>query len=328
MQAGEKLICDDGEILYVISEEKSGNYKFLNLFCPVCYHELKHVLKGNIKKRGCYVCHSIKLKINELKSVSEKISSFNNTTIKVVGKQYNYFLFKCTKCGLTFRQKWSMKRNVHCIYCSDYAKPNVFQAYQLLNKNGSNLKFCDLKSYVSMNVPIKIRCNTCGNIKVQSPRYASTGGCKICAGSAKKTLEQRQNEVALASHGHVKLLSLWDTGINYKVVGSFVCDKGHTFERDINTFLTSQSMCSICFSSNGENKIYNYLSDNGINFERQKRFPTCIYKNMLPFDFYIDEKVLVEFDGIQHFEHNTLFDKTDPLSGRQTRDKIKNNWAK
>jgi len=322
----QTIKCKNGEELVVLREYRDNGKPFLDLFCNVCFHEWDHVTKGNVYKRGCTVCDKIARIEKLFEKQQEVVNSFGETSIIVVGKRYDYFKFKCLKCGMTFEQKWSRKRAIHCLYCSKYAKANVFQAYQRLNVSGrGKLKFVNPSEFVSMNKPINIKCSMCGRVKRESPRTAEMGGCAHCAGSAKKTLSERAQEVKKHSHGHVKLTDMFKDGKYTK--GKFMCEYGHTFTASINGFLTSQGMCRVCFSSEGEGRIYNWLSDNGIPFERQKRFKDCRDKGTLPFDFFISKRVLVEFDGIQHFGENTLFDTTDPYADRKRRDNIKTNWA-
>ena len=54
--------------------------------------------------------------------------------------------------------------------------------------------------------------------------------------------------------------------------------------------------------SNGEEIINNYLVENNITFEIQKRFEGLVDKNYLTYDFYIPSKnLLIEFNGEQHY---------------------------
>jgi len=55
----------------------------------------------------------------------------------------------------------------------------------------------------------------------------------------------------------------------------------------------------------------------GIQFSEQVRFPDCRYKRSLPFDFFIQDKILLEYDGIQHFS---------PVPFRRTRNNV--NYVK
>jgi hypothetical protein len=84
--------------------------------------------------------------------------------------------------------------------------------------------------------------------------------------------------------------------------------------------------CGFCENnSHGNIAIEKLLNDNNINFIREKRFETCKDKTYLPFDFYVNDKYLIEYDGRQHFsDENTIFNYNETLK----HDKIKNQWCK
>ena len=77
-------------------------------------------------------------------------------------------------------------------------------------------------------------------------------------------------------------------------------------------------------NSHGNTKIEQILKDNNISFIREKIFSTCKDKNTLPFDFFVEEKYLIEYDGKQHFEQSSLFD----YEKTHKHDLIKNKWCK
>ena len=85
-----------------------------------------------------------------------------------------------------------------------------------------------------------------------------------------------------------------------------------------------------CLNSYWEFKIANILKDNNIIFISQKTFDDCVNPKTgakLKFDFYLpDYNILIEYDGIQHFQEESMC--RDTLKDRQYRDAIKNNWAK
>ena len=58
--------------------------------------------------------------------------------------------------------------------------------------------------------------------------------------------------------------------------------------------------------SKGNVKIAEILDENGIEYEIEKKFATCVDKRYLPFDFYVDNKYLIEYDGEQHFIKSCL----------------------
>jgi hypothetical protein len=89
--------------------------------------------------------------------------------------------------------------------------------------------------------------------------------------------------------------------------------------------------CEGLRSSYGERKIKEFLDEKNINYEREKKFETCInkQKNKLPFDFYlIDQNVCIEYDGQHHFNSVSKYGGESFLKKVQHHDKIKNNWCK
>ena len=79
----------------------------------------------------------------------------------------------------------------------------------------------------------------------------------------------------------------------------------------------------------GERLIDNILTDNKIDFVRQKRFDDCKNILTLPFDFYLPEyNTCIEFDGIQHFQPVEFFGGDDEFSRLKINDAIKTEYCK
>ena len=87
--------------------------------------------------------------------------------------------------------------------------------------------------------------------------------------------------------------------------------------------------CPYCSQSHGEKFIQNYLDKHNIPYIAQKKFPDCVYKNELPFDFYLPkQKILIEYQGLQHFEWGNLYNRTKKdLQKRKMIDRIKKDYA-
>lgn len=86
----------------------------------------------------------------------------------------------------------------------------------------------------------------------------------------------------------------------------------------------TQSCGFCCENSHGNLKISKILEEANIPYEREKRFLDCKDKSYLPFDFYIDDKYLIEYDGKQHFKSEGFFD----YESTHRHDLIKNQWCK
>lgn len=76
--------------------------------------------------------------------------------------------------------------------------------------------------------------------------------------------------------------------------------------------------------SRGNVKISEILDENGIEYEIEKKFSTCIDKTYLPFDFFVDNKYLIEYDGEQHYNKESVFD----YEYIHKHDIIKSEWCK
>lgn len=76
--------------------------------------------------------------------------------------------------------------------------------------------------------------------------------------------------------------------------------------------------------SRGNVKIADILDENNISYEVEKKFATCKDKTYLPFDFYINNKYLIEYDGEQHYNKDNISD----YEYTHNHDLIKNRWCK
>jgi hypothetical protein len=80
--------------------------------------------------------------------------------------------------------------------------------------------------------------------------------------------------------------------------------------------------------SSYEKRIEIYLIENNIVYKKQKTFPTCKYKSLLKFDFYLDEyNILIEYDGEQHFKPISVFGGLEGFERTKQSDNIKNEWC-
>lgn len=75
--------------------------------------------------------------------------------------------------------------------------------------------------------------------------------------------------------------------------------------------------------SKGNVKISELLDENDIAYEIEKKFDSCRDKKHLPFDFYVNNKYLIEYDGVQHYQ-DSIFD----YEYTHNHDIIKSQWCK
>ena len=88
------------------------------------------------------------------------------------------------------------------------------------------------------------------------------------------------------------------------VIWKCQCDCGNICEAD-GVYLRQGDILSCgCLKSIGEEKIVKILQENNITFEREKVFNKNANGGYYRFDFFVDNRYLIEYDGIQHFDKN------------------------
>lgn len=117
--------------------------------------------------------------------------------------------------------------------------------------------------------------------------------------------------------------------INSRTKIIITCPKHGNFEQRPRDHINNKQGCPICKESKGENMISNLLKNKKIDFEYQKKFKDCFYKNNLFFDFYLPKyNTCIEYDGEQHFKVIEYWGGENGLEQRKKRDKIKNEYCK
>ena len=105
---------------------------------------------------------------------------------------------------------------------------------------------------------------------------------------------------------------------NQTIVAGTSLRKGHT------------QSCG-CMKSKGEEKIIKLLKENQIPFETQKIFEDCRFvdtNSPARFDFWVNNKYLIEYDGEQHFQSkNSGWDTNEYCQKTQEHDAIKNQYC-
>ena len=76
--------------------------------------------------------------------------------------------------------------------------------------------------------------------------------------------------------------------------------------------------------SKGNVKISEILDEAGIEYELEKKFSSCKDKTYLSFDFFVNNRYLIEYDGQQHYDKNSIFN----YEYTHNHDLIKSQWCK
>ena len=184
-----------------------------------------------------------------------------------------------------------------------------------------------LEDYVNSHVKLKVRHISCGNEYMVKPNKFITAGrrCPKCNGGKRYSNQDfltMFNELAndeytileeyTRSHSPLKM--------QHKLCGNVIFMSWSNFKQGYR--------CKHCTTTESKAvlEIKEYLIDNNIEFELEKKFEECKYKRCLPFDFYLPEfNLLIEYDGEQHYRAWSGCPRRLQLNKK--RDAIKTNFA-
>lgn len=103
------------------------------------------------------------------------------------------------------------------------------------------------------------------------------------------------------------------------------CDCGNIAYIDLGNLMSGKSQSCGCTSSSQEENITKLLIEHGINYKYHYTFPDLPNKK---FDFYVDEKYIIEFDGQQHFVYSQYgWSTKEKLIRTHKNDLIKNKYC-
>lgn len=161
--------------------------------------------------------------------------------------------------------------------------------------------------------------------------YSLRKGLSKSCGCLQKKKASENNFIDISGQifGHLKVLERAGQDKSKKVLWKCECDcSSHTIVTVRGTDLRSGKTQSCgCIKSRGEELIATLLSENGISFVKEKTFDSCRFPDtnaLARFDFYVDNRYIIEFDGEQHTDiSNGWYNQT-----RKQKDEFKEQWCK
>lgn len=188
-----------------------------------------------------------------------------------------------------------------------------------------------LEDYTNTNTKIMIRHNTCGReYSVRPDSFIRGARCKPCRSKQMsidntKTTDQFSREVENLTNGDYELVG------NYANVKTKVSIKHNTcgFEYEVYPFLFQRGRrCPRCNKSKGEKLVEYVLQNMGIEYETQVTFEDLKRINNLSYDFYLPKyDILIEYQGIQHYQPVEIFGGEPQFLVQQHSDSIKKEYA-
>jgi len=264
--------------------------------------------------------------------ICERAFKNNKTLISEVERNRSgrFFNILCNEC-----------KNEMVLRADSFGRCNICN---LFNRRFNNEKFSikaklvhgdkynyDGICYVDCYTKIGIYCNTCKVVFYQRPcDHLYGNGCGVCAINASRSDTEEFILKSRIVHGD-KYNYDGVVYINMKTKVEIKCnDCNNVFMQRPGDHLSGNG-CPVCNESKGELRIAKYLSDKGIEFERQKEFEDLKHIKSLKFDFYLyGLNILAEYDGEGHYKPifgSTPEEKQKNLEEQQIRDRLKDEWA-
>jgi very-short-patch-repair endonuclease len=190
--------------------------------------------------------------------------------------------------------------------------------------------------YAGSHKKIWWTCPNCNSSYEMTAYWRTNGGnCTYCSG-------QKVNHTNSLATARPELVKEWHPTKNGELtphdVTPFTTKKAwwiclncsHEYHASI-SHRSHGTSCPRCNESKGEKKINEVLVLYDIQFDRQYKLDNCRKMLPLPFDFYLNKLILVEFDGEQHFKLRKFSkDKKkmqESFAGIKQRDQIKNSYC-
>lgn len=187
------------------------------------------------------------------------------------------------------------------------------------------------------------KCN-CGNPEFISisGRHLRDGHTKSCGCLQKEkaanlmknqiqplSVKKREKNLINQTFGYLTVIKYIGKNSSDKKLWECLCQCGNKTIVSSSDLITGHTQsCGCLKNSKGELKVKEILKNNNICFVEQKSFETCKDKSNLKFDFYVNNKYLIEYDGNIHFKPTGGWNSIEAFNQRQIKDEIKNKWCK
>lgn len=318
------------------SYDKEGYYYYFNLNS---LDSLKLNNKNKFSKNNIYLFQNVELLLKNNKCQHKLIDiKYKNTGSKILilqcdcGNNYEVnlsnltnenrnILFGCEKCK---KENFKNPKKYDYNFVKNILKNN---GYILLDNeykgNTENLNCKNKDGYI-----VKVKFSYILNNLYNSPSLFS-----YCYN--KDNYVYNVNNYFKINNINCTALRIVKDGV-YKEYPTLYCkcSCGKKFNTNISLIKRGQYRCQSCtkYISIIELKVKEWLQNNNINFECQKRFDECKDVKTLPFDFYIkDLNICIEIDGEQHnkiVKYSNNSNSELDFKKRKYHDEIKNKFCR
>lgn len=313
--------CDNEECNHIFDSPIHTITNKKNHWCPYCSNKK---LCGDELCNGCF--------IKSFASHPRSIYLENDNPLIIFKGSNNEHNFRCNVCHhifVTIIYDVTREENTcWCPYCSNHQLCSDENCIQCFNKSFAshprskhwhkNNKGTPRDIFKQSHEKKLFFCNQCSHMFEASPSKITNNcdprWCPFCSNPPQKLCKKSTCDHcfrnSFASHSRSKYWhrdnedSPRNVFISSKHKKKFQCDKNHLFETTLNSVSSKGSWCPYC-KHKTEDKLYNYLTSIILEVQRQLKFDWCkspLKSRSLPYDFLVDDSIIIELDGRQHFE--------------------------
>lgn len=314
---------------FSLTSSYDGSCKRVKLRCNHCGFIIKNKTPLQFKQSPlCPICDP---------QVKQTEDSFIWRLQNLYGDQYTLlssfinvdtFVYLYHKdCGHVIKTRpASILSGNQCNYCYGTMKLGLVDLYKRVHNLNRDLI---LISGYSVRDKIKVRYLSCGHIRnCLLGDIEKRPNCPVCAKKFNHRIRALNFVKGVDKYGFVSLRGRY---INQNTKVKVKCNNcGYEWFTNPQPLVYGHG-CPVCSSSRGEFIINNILKDSAISYEYPKKFGDLLGIGGYPlhYDFCIgDQKVLIEYQGLQHYEPIDYFGGEEKLKTQHYHDKLKRKYAK
>ena len=242
----------------------------------------------------------------------------SKTKVKIICKEHGIFEQR-PNCHLNLKG---------CIICSGNKKKTTeIFINECIKIHGNNYDY-SLVDYKNNNTKIKIICKEHGVFEQLPKSHIRNIGCWKCKNNYPKDISSFIDIANIIHNNRYNYSKSVYKNALYKI--EIICNKHGSFFQSPNKHITLKQGCPKCKRSKGVDKICSILDNFNIKYENEKSIIGCVSKNnkLLHFDILINNNIVIEYDGEQHFIPIEKWGGEKNLKNIKERDLIKDNFCK
>lgn len=316
-------------------KNRSTHTKFKH---KICGYEWLTTPTNFLRDSGCPKCNKKRRNITT-ESFKKEVCELTNGEYKLVGKYtkaINKTLFKHNICNRIYETTpHEFLSGSRCPMCWNESKLGKFQKDSQAFKKEVYEKYGDeyivISDYTGARIKLKIEHKICNNTYFVTPDNILRGKkCPYCSNKTPYDTESFKVKITKIYPDEYTILGEYKTMHSKILVKHNKC--GYEWEIEANSLLRCEGSCPKCVQSIGERAIEKFLEKRKIKYKIQYKITGCKDRSLLPFDFAIfsednNLKLIIEYDGVQHFRPVDIFGGEDGYIDRQKKDGIKTNYC-